>query len=100
MKVKDILDKPERWTQGAAARDKRGRRCDVISDAAVRFCLRGAAARVYSGPALEDALFSIAKALNLDEECYEDLDGAIEVWNDDPDRTFAEVRQVVERAGV
>jgi hypothetical protein len=100
MKAKDLLTDESKWTQGAAARNKRGRRCDVFSDAAVRFCLCGAAVRVYSGTELYGALFKIARAIGLDDEDYKDLDRAIAAWNDDPNRTFEDVRKVLEAADV
>jgi hypothetical protein len=100
MKVSDILTDQSRWTQGASARNKRGRWCDVLSEDAVRFCLRGAAARVYSGQALDNAISAIARAIGFDDDWGEYLEKLIEAWNDDKRRTLAEVRQVIERAGV
>jgi uncharacterized small protein (DUF1192 family) len=55
---------------------------------------------VYSGSELDGALLAIARVLDLDEEWLEDLGRAIEGWNDDPNRTFAEVRQVIEKADI
>jgi hypothetical protein len=100
MKVKDILSDASMWTQGACARDKADRQCSVLSDAAVRFCLRGAAARVYSGQALDAAMEAIARAIGFDGDWYDGIDREIEIWNDNPDRTFEEVRQVIEKADV
>ena len=44
--VRDLLSDPERWTQGASARDAKGRIVDVHSEDATCFCAVGAFYRV------------------------------------------------------
>lgn len=44
--VRDLLSDPERWTQGASARDAKGEPIDLYSEDAVCFCAVGAFYRV------------------------------------------------------
>jgi hypothetical protein len=96
MKIKDLLSDKSKWTQGSYARDAEGRACDVDSPCADKFCLTGAAVRVYDGPAVWGALRAIARAIPLDYH------GGMEIehWNDRQDRTFYDVRQVLEKADI
>jgi hypothetical protein len=100
MKVKDILSDESRWTQGAAARNKRGELCSVLSPDATRFCILGAMARVYrSKHAMRECERRVADAIAA---FGGRITYAIEIgdWNDDPGRTFDDVRQVIEKADV
>lgn len=51
--VRDLLSDPERWTQGASARNVAGESVDLFSEDAVCFCAVGAFYRV-SFPAAPD----------------------------------------------
>jgi hypothetical protein len=100
MKVKDILSDPSKWTQGAAARNKRGELCSVLSPDATRFCILGAIARVYrSRKSMRECERRVAAAI-------EALGGRITYsteigdWNDNPYRVFEEVRQVIKKADI
>lgn len=91
MKVKDILDRPERWTKGAAAKNEKGQTVDVNAPCAACFCLTGAVEFCYRTPdskakalrAIKDALFQLFKQLDP------------VMFNDDPKTTFEQVRKVV-----
>jgi hypothetical protein len=95
MKVKDILTDESKWTQGVDARDRYGHRCDPCSGSAVSFCVTGAALRAYqhSARAQNKAIRSLLRAIPSE---YADL----ESWNDETDRTFDDVRRLIELAGV
>jgi hypothetical protein len=41
-----LIDTPEKWTQGAFARDGKGDRVDELDKRACRFCASGATSRV------------------------------------------------------
>ena len=51
--ARNLIKKPECWTQGASARDARGRSVQVGSKGAVRFCALGAIDRVCRPPKIE-----------------------------------------------
>jgi hypothetical protein len=88
MKVSEILNDRWRWTQGAMARDRYYDPVHYTYVGAVQYCLSGALLKAYTG-AERAAAFRAALAVT---------GGAIEDWNDDPDRTFEEVLRVAEIA--
>jgi hypothetical protein len=97
MKAKDLLSDKSRWTQGALARDRAGRECTPESPDAESFCVVGALCRVYANDVeLNEAIDSV----NLIISSMIGYADEIEEWNDDPARTFDDVRQVLEKANV
>ena len=87
MKVKELLSDESKWTQGCYARDAFGVSIPFDADAAVCWCLAGAIHRVY-GP--EPIHLRILRRVN----------GSLSEWNDAPDRTFAEVKALVEELDI
>jgi hypothetical protein len=73
-------NQPERWCQGAIARDATGTPTAPWNDHAVTWCLSGAFTRVLERPALE-AHSTLTRALG----------GSFMDFNDAPSRTFAEL---------
>jgi hypothetical protein len=112
MKAKDILVDSRFWTQGALARSAGGRACDPEdSDTARRWCVLGALMRAYGDTVgLVDATEAVGRAIQIDdgydrngqdvEDVYDRLDRLVQEWNDDPHRTFQEVRKALEIADV
>jgi hypothetical protein len=96
IKVREILTDASKWTQFADARDAEGKVCDVYSDRAVSFCLWGALERAYSENELVAATERIGEAIGTRAAGMV----SVRAWNDDKRRTFEEVREVVEKAGV
>lgn len=93
MKVQDILTDESKWTKGALARDINGFEVDdVRSEKAVKFCLFGAIDRAL-GKTFSDSMaidYQICKKLGKDSV----------LWNDAPERTFAEVRGLIEELDI
>lgn len=85
MKVIDVLSAPERWTQGANARDKDGTAVKHSSAEATCFCLGSAIALAY--PEAQWPIFQRIAARTGEPSTI--------VWNDEPGRTFEEVRRLV-----
>jgi hypothetical protein len=92
--VDELLSDKSRWTQRANARDNERRECAVLQGHS--FCLNGALIRVTEdrynagvGPLIE-----AAKAF-VDAN---DIRGVIAQWNDDPNRTFEEVKAAIQKA--
>jgi hypothetical protein len=90
MKAYELLDSPEKWTQGAMARNADGDVVAVTSPKAVRWCLAGAIKRSNGTEDWEkayDAFFETNKRRGIS-------------WNDAPERTFEEVRAALIEADV
>ena len=81
MKIYELLDAPEKWTQGAFQRDATGQKC-IDSLAAVAWCLTGAYHKCYNkDPNCERAQHLLSNACG----------GCVVLWNDAPGRTYQEV---------
>jgi len=85
MKIKELLNHSGRWTQGYFARAQSGSLCDAKSDEAVCWCLGGALQKCYGH--LSER-FEVYRKIS-------DKIGIIPIWNDDPTRTFDEVKSLL-----
>lgn len=86
MKPSELLADPKAWTKGKGACDANGHPIDPESRWAVAWCVLGAAWRCYGGdPALYERHARYVEAFR------EETHGALDLWNDAPERTHAEV---------
>ena len=95
MTMQELLTTEDQWTQGAYARDAEGRACAVGYTFVCRWCLVGAIHRCYPQDLGLAVIAAITDAMGL----YNLMDNLVE-WNDEPERTFAEVRELIERLDV
>lgn len=86
MKVSELLDAPEKWTQGTWARADDGHSTLLDGALAVSWCLHGAIMRCY--PLADGHAIALRRI-------GERLEWKVAQWNDDPARTFDEVRALV-----
>jgi predicted nucleic acid-binding protein len=92
----DILKDADSWAQGDLAMDRWGRSCSIYDEDAARRCLLGALIYVYRGRDLEEASKRVANSIGAHFHYH----GNIVQWNDDPHRTFEDVRRVIEISNV
>jgi len=92
MTVAELLSDESKWTNGMFARDARGRSMNPRDAEASCWCLIGAVLRCYG----TNVNRCIASLNRLKESIGPD----VEAWNDAPERTFADVRRVIEEAGI
>jgi hypothetical protein len=101
MKVSELLDTPDKWTQWWFARDKGGRAVEANDPEAVCYCLMGAVKRCYGdNPAEKFQATANLGAAIAKRAGIKPYFGLVSVWNDAPGRTFAEVQEVVREAGI
>jgi hypothetical protein len=81
------------WTQGVAARNKRGNRVCFDSPRAIKWCAIGAIENAHGDT---HAKFTEATSKLLAVIQTQNITG----WNDDPERTHAEVIAAFEKAGI
>ena len=97
MNPSDYIDTKEKWTQNAFARDKYGERCMPYDENAVAFCLTGAVERWATDTGLQ---YNVSEDEYLDalvgfiENQYDDMDDIV-FWNDNPERKYEEVIEVM-----
>jgi len=87
MKIRELLSDELTWTKGASGRTREGFSCLPDSVDAVRWCLSGAVERCYEGRLGIPIFGRIERALAM---------GEVMDWNDAPERTFAEVKALVD----
>jgi len=92
MKIRELLDSPEKWTKQWYAYNKEGRRTNCSDDDATCWCLMGAVAKCYGSNIKEEK--QIIQLLN------KETGGNVVEWNDNPERKFDEVKALVERLDV
>lgn len=92
MKMLELLDSPEKWTQGSLARNKQQRRVSVNSPRAVSWCLSGALKLCY--PIEPKAGFVYNRLLKIV--------GGYSLWrfNDKNSTTFRKIRKILKKANV
>lgn len=87
MKAYELLDGPDRWTQGAAARTAGGEVTNTGAEDARRWCLVGFLWRAYGilTPEWNQAVGRLhARGIHSPAD-----------WNDDPERRWHEVRDLL-----
>ena len=94
MKVRDLLTDETKWTKGAFARDKEGKVIGSGSPLACCWCLSGAAFHCVGDDSDESAYAILARIRERVGHA------SVAAWNDDPKRTFAEVRALVEELDI
>lgn len=93
MKVSELLVRKENWIQGDNAVDEAGESTNIDSPSACAWCLEGALSRCY--PDDDDYNEAYKKLLRVISQPR----GLVH-WNDQPGRTFRQVKAAVEAAGV
>jgi hypothetical protein len=88
-KMHQLLEKPDRWTQEAAFRDKQGNQC--LEEHAYSYCLLGALAHCYPFHG-EDGPHPLARASHqLQLAASRHGHRSVAQWNDHPSTTHAEI---------
>lgn len=91
MKIAELYSDKTKWTQGSIARNPKGiARALWNADDACCWCLMGALQKCY--PEIEQARKTFCQ--------IENKVGNIFKWNDNPKRTFSEVKALVEELGI
>lgn len=104
MTIGELLDRPEKWTRGATARNSKGWVQRYFSPKATCWCLLGACYRcgIEEGSVQYKRLISTIKAMFPDRTFADTVvvGAAVVSFNDDPATCFADIRAVIEAAGV
>ncbi len=92
MKPSELLATPDKWTQGAFAKDAGGKPCPLNSDAERCWCVMGALIKYFGEYSPE--FYSCVN------EISSKLDAPITEWNDSPKTTHAEVLAKLRECGL
>lgn len=98
MTIGELLDQPEKWTRGATARDSEGHIQCSSSPEATCWCLLGACYRC----GIAEGSEQYEKLAGTIEEMFPDRaePDVLVSFNDNPATCFADIRAVIEAAGV
>ena len=92
MKMYELLEKPENWTQRANARDANGRDISSYHPDAVCWCLFGAVNKCYGiTPERQNVEVKLIHSLQVAPTQERRGYGSYIVWNDAKERTHQEV---------
>lgn len=91
MKIRDVMTDESQWVKGSFARDASGQSVDIRDETAVCRCFWGWFLFCHG---------RTAERFVLEAEIDEVIGEEWPKWNDDPSRTFAEVRALVERLDI
>ena len=89
-----LIDKPEKWTQLAFERDAEGNSVDGTGAEVVARC----ASRAINEACVFGEGFEVRRYLRDAMGRLQDVFFTLSGWNDEPDRTHAEVMQAFDRA--
>lgn len=93
MKAYEVIDSPEKWTQGYYATDANGKQTTSLSNDAICWCAIGALMKAYADD--KDGNYALA---------FRKLNGAIRYdiinWNDAPGRTWEEVHGLLKELDI
>lgn len=94
MKIKELFSNESKWCQRCYARDKNGLRAYPRSNKAVCWCLLGAIKKCYLENDFNTIKIMIKTKIKISSN------DSVALWNDDPKRTFKEVKQLVEELDI
>jgi hypothetical protein len=89
VKAWELLDKPEKWTQFTNARTKTGELTCNSSDSPYSYCLTAALSYCY-GLSTKERQEAVLRIMNHLSYSYH-----LVLWNDDPNRTWEEVHNLL-----
>ena len=90
MKVRELLTNKGKWCQGHDALDKHGIFMPPCNRKAIQWCVGGAIQKCYSSDIRQKIYMRIQSKVG----------GNISKWNDDPERTFADVKKLIEELNI
>jgi len=93
MKVRDLLIDASKWTTKTSARNAEGEACSPISKDAVCWCLSGAMLKCYPDTYYDHSWLEIERRLRNHLKILGEY--SLLVWNDNPKRTFQDIRDLI-----
>ena len=90
-----LIDRPEKWTKGVYCRDADG---FSTGSNPICFCMLGALQRVGDGQSREKGAGEFLNRAILEVDPSAKHGGAVTTWNDQPERTHADVARAFARA--
>lgn len=97
MRVEELLDRPEKWTKLAASRDNEGNPINALNEKSCSWCLVGAIIKCYDG----DEKSAIERTLKAISEFHGFFKNKpIHIFNDHPQISFKEIKEIIKKAEI
>ena len=105
MKAHELLHSPEAWCQGSPAEDVQGNKVVALHPKAVRWCALGAIQKAYPPEQWGEAMDHLLRALSVSEKGIKQLSKSDKAcclmeWNDEPQSSYWEIREILFKADV
>lgn len=105
MKAHELLKSPETWCQQSPAEGPQGHRLQAFDPRAVRWCALGAIQKTYPSSQWGEAMDRLLRALSVSEwglaqMTKSDKACCLMEWNDDPQSSFLEIREILLRVDI
>ena len=105
MKAHELLTSSEAWCQESPAEDLHGNKLQAFDPRAAKWCALGAIQKVYLPLEWEEAMDRLLRVLSISEQglaqmTKSDKACCLMEWNDDPQSTFEEIRNMLLSADI
>ncbi len=100
MKAHEILTSSQTWCQESPAEDSQGNKLEALDPRAVKWCALGAIQKAYSPSQWSEVMDTLLRGLSVSERGLAQMNGSdkacsIMEWNDDPECSFNEIKEIL-----
>ncbi len=100
MKAHELLTSSLAWCQESPAEDSNGNKLEAFDPRAVKWCALGAIQKAYPPARWNDVMDTLLRGLSVSEGGLRQMNGSdkacsIMEWNDDPQCSFDEIKEIL-----
>ena len=105
MKAHELLNSPETWCKESPAADEHGNKLQAFDQRAVKWCALAAIQKAYPPSQWSEAMDRLLRTLRFSDPGLAQMNRtdkacSIMEWNDDPQSSFGEIREILLSSGI
>ena len=105
MKAHELLNSPETWCKESPAADEHGNKLQAFDQRAVKWCALAAIQKAYPPSQWSKAMDRLLRTLRFSDPGLAQMNRtdkacSIMEWNDDPQSSFGEIRELFLSGGI
>jgi hypothetical protein len=105
MKAHEFLTSSQRWCKESPAEDSQGNKLEALDPRAVKWCALGAIQKAYSPSQWSEVMDTLLRGLSVSERGLTQMNGSdkacsIMEWNDDPECSFNEIKEILSNSDI
>ena len=105
MKAYELLNSSQKWCQESPAEDSQGNKLQAVDPRAVKWCALGAIQKTYTPAQWSDTMDTLLRRLSVSERGLAQMNASdkacsIMEWNDDPQCSFEEIREILRNCDI